>query len=138
MFSLLFSGLFTSIGSFFSQFKIYVYIAILMAFLGLFAHDRYLSHIIDKKEQEIIVLNKNISDLKSSIDLQNASIKNMNADFEKQIADFKLKEEEIKKQNKKDLDYIKKQATYTRPKGMNECEATKKVLSDYIDDRDNK
>lgn len=89
--------------------------AIVVAFLGLFVHDRYLNHEVNSKEQEITVLNGEITNLKTSIDIQNTAIKKMNDDFTKQKSDFDKEYADLQVKNKPKVELIKKQESYVSP-----------------------
>ena len=113
--------------------------AIVLAFLTLFAHDRYLNHEVNKKEEEIVILNKNINDLKASIELQNLAIKNMNNDFEKQKANFESNYNEVKTINKSKLEKIAKKELYVSPPEIKttteEVNQGRIILKDFLKDR---
>ena len=105
--------------------------AIILAFLTLFAHDRYLQHEVNVRDENIVILNNNISELKASIELQNLSIKKINEDFEIQKNNFEKEYKDLEEKNKSKISYIKKQSEYQSPKDINEVDATRKVFNDF-------
>lgn len=116
-----------------------ILIGIVLAFLSLFAHDRYLKNVINKRDNEIIILNTNINNLKSSIELQNQAIKNMNNDFEKQNKDFYSEYESVQKSNINKKQRIEKQEKYVTPESVktdaDKVNQAKNVYREYIKSR---
>ena len=109
--------------------------AILVAFLTLFAHDRYLNHEVNVRDENIANLNKNISDLKASIDLQNLAIKKMNDDYVQQKNDFEKQLTDTQNKNQSKIKYIDKQQNYTSPVNVQEVDATHQVFDDFLKNR---
>lgn len=109
--------------------------AVLVAFLTLFAHDRYLKHEVNVRDENIANLNKNISDLKESIDLQNLAIKKMNDDYIQQKNDFEKQLTDTQNKNQSKIKYIDKQQNYTSPVNVQEVDATHQVFDDYLKNR---
>ena len=113
--------------------------AIVLVFLGLFAHDRYLNHEVKVKEENIVVLNKNINELKASIELQNLAITKMNNDFNIQKEEFNKKYESVQKSNELKIQRIKKQEAYVTPETVktpeDELIQSKSVFKDYLKNR---
>lgn len=112
---------------------------IILAFLGLFAHDRFLNHEVNLKNEEIISLNKNINELKASIELQNQAIKKMNDDFETQKNEFNKSHEDFIKNNKTKIERIKKQDLYVSPAEIktttDEVNQGRDLLKEYLKNR---
>ena len=109
--------------------------AIILAFLTLFAHDRYLQHEVNVRDENIANLNKNISDLKASIDLQNLAIKKMNDDYVQQKNDFEKQLTDTQNKNQSKIKYIDKQQNYTSPVNVQEVDATHQVFDDFLKNR---
>ena len=109
--------------------------AILVAFLTLFAHDRHLNHEVNVRDENIANLNKNISDLKASIDLQNLAIKKMNNDYVQQKNDFEKQLTDTQNINQPKIKYIEKQQSYTSPVNVQEVDATHQVFDDFLKNR---
>ena len=109
--------------------------AVLVAFLTLFAHDRYLNHEVNVRDENIANLNKNISDLKASIDLQNLAIKKMNNDYVQQKNDFEKQLTDTQNINQPKIKYIEKQQSYTSPVNVQEVDATHQVFDDFLKNR---
>lgn len=109
--------------------------AVLVAFLTLFAHDRYLKHEVNVRDENIANLNKNISDLKASIDLQNLAIKKMNDDYVQQKNDFEKQLTDTQNKNQSKNKYIEKQQNYISPVNVPEIDATHQVFDDFLKNR---
>ena len=109
--------------------------AVLVAFLTLFAHERYLNHEVNVRDENIANLNKNISDLKASIDLQNLAIKKMNNDYVQQKNDFEKQLTDTQNKNQPKIKYIEKQQSYTSPVNVLEVDATHQVFDDFLKNR---
>jgi septal ring factor EnvC (AmiA/AmiB activator) len=123
-----------------------ILILIIVAFLGLLSHDIYLKHIVNKKEEKIQLLNKNIdnlnkniNDLKSNIELQNQAIKKMNDDFNAQKNAFEKEYSELQNKNKSKIIYIKKQTDYVSPENVktqqDELDESRKLINDFLFNR---
>lgn len=111
--------------------------------LGLLAYTMILKHEVSNRDEiiaqdkvNLITLKNNVTTLQSSITEQNQAIDKMNKDqldsklaFDKKYADLQIKNKTVESQ-------IKKQESYISPINVNECDAAKSVIKDFIKDRD--